>query len=109
MSDNDRTIRFAVWPHLITIEGPANKLAAVIQSLYNDPSLPRDQWGLGNTDGLGRRGMVQRLSTEGKITRRVGLAALTLAVSDAIETRVRAAGVKCFAMHLPQSNAAGAP
>jgi hypothetical protein len=101
MSANDRTIQFAVWPHMITLEGPANKLATVIQALYNDPKLPRDQWALGNADGVGRRDMIQRLSAAGKVARRVGLAALTLTISDAIETRVRASGVKCFAMHLP--------
>jgi hypothetical protein len=101
MSAHDRTIRFAVWPHLITLEGPANKIANVIQTLYDDPRLPREQWALGNTDGLSRREMVERLCTQGNVARRVGLAALTLDVSDAIETRVRATGVKCFAMHLP--------
>ena len=102
MTVDDRTIKFAVWPHLITLEGPADKLAALIEGLYNDAGLPREGWGLGNTDDVGRRAMVQRLRTEGKVTRRLGLAALTLDVSNAIETRVRAAGVKCFAMHLPR-------
>jgi hypothetical protein len=102
MTVDDRTIKFAVWPHLITLEGPADKLAALIASLYNDPGLARDQWGLGNTDDVGRRAMVQRLLAEGKVARRLGVAALTWDVSEAIETRVRAAGVKCFAMHLPR-------
>jgi hypothetical protein len=102
MTVDDRTIRFAVWPHLITLEGPADKLAAVIEALYNDPGLQRDKWGLGNTDDVGRRAMVQRLRAEGKVSRRLGVAALTLDVSDAIEMRVRAVGVKCFAMHLPR-------
>ncbi|HTX57741.1 MAG TPA: hypothetical protein VMD47_11640 [Candidatus Acidoferrales bacterium] len=100
MSVDERTITFAVWPHLITLEGPADELAAVIQELYDDPGLPREQWALGNTDGVRRRALVERLRTEGKVARRVGLAALTPAVSDAIEARVRARGVKCFAMHL---------
>ncbi len=99
---DDRTTKFALWPHLITLEGPADKLAAVIEALYNDPGLPRDQWGLGNTDDVGRRAMVQRLRGHGIAARRLGVAALTLDVSDAIETRVRAAGVKCFTMHLPR-------
>src|ERR1700677_3684129 len=102
MTVDDRTIRFAVWPHLITLEGPADRLAAVIEALYNDPGLQRDQWGLGNTDDVGRRAMVQRLRAHGKVSRRLGVAALTLDVSDAIEMRVRAVGVKCFAMHLPR-------
>jgi hypothetical protein len=102
MMVDDRTIKFAVWPHLITLEGPADTLAALIEGLYNDPRLPRDKWGLGNTDDVGRRAMVQRLRTEGKVARRLGVAALTLDVSEAIEARVRAAGVKCFAMHLPR-------
>jgi hypothetical protein len=101
MLADDRTIQFAVWPHLITLEGPADKLAAVIESLYNDPGVPRNKWALGNTDGIGRRAMVQQLRGEGLATRRLGLAALTLAVSDAIEARVRAAQVKCFVMRLP--------
>jgi hypothetical protein len=102
MTADDRTIKFALWPHLITLEGPADKLAAVIEGLYNDPGLARDKWGLGNTDDVGRRAMVQRLRTLGKVARRLGVAALTLDVSEAIEKRVRAAGVKCFAMHLPR-------
>ena len=102
MTADDRTIRFAVWPHLITLEAPADKLAAVIEALYNDPGLPRDQWGLGNTDDVGRRAMVQRLRAHGQAARRLGVAALTLDVCEGIETRVRAAGVKCFAMHLPR-------
>jgi hypothetical protein len=102
MLADDRTMKFAVWPHLITLEGTADKLAAVIESLYNDPRLPRDKWGLGNTDDLGRRAMVQRLRTEGKVARRLGVAALTLEVFEAIEVRVRAAGIKSFAMHLPR-------
>jgi hypothetical protein len=102
MSSDERTIKFAVWPHLITLEGPAEKIGALIEELYNDPRLPRDQWGLGNTDGIGRQATAQKLRKAGKAMRRVGLAALTLPVSDAIEKRVRAvAGVKCFAMHLP--------
>lgn len=99
---DDRTIRFAVWPHLITLEAPADKLAAVIEALYNDPGLPRDQWGLGNTDDVGRRAMVERLRAHGKAARRLGVAALTLDVCEGIETRVRAAGVKCLTMHLPR-------
>ncbi len=99
---DDRTIKFAVWPHLITLEGPADRLAAVIEALYNDPGLQRDQWGLGNTDDVGRRAMVQRLRAHGKAVRRLGVAALTLEVCEAIETRVRAAAVKCFSMHLPR-------
>ncbi len=101
MTADDRTVTFGVWPHLITLEGPANELAAVLEGLYNDPGLQRDKWGLGNTDGVGRRAMAQRLRTQGKVARRLGLAALTLAVSEAIEKRVRSAGIKCFAMHLP--------
>jgi hypothetical protein len=100
LSDN-RTIQFAVWPHLVTMEGPADKLAALIEGMYNDPGLPRDKWALGNTDGMGRIAMVHRLRADGMVTRRIGLAALTLAVSDAIEARIRAAGVRCYAMHLP--------
>jgi hypothetical protein len=46
--------------------------------------------------------MVQRLRTEGKVARRLGVAALTMDVFEAIEMRVRAAGVKSFAMHLPR-------
>ena len=102
MTVDDRTIKFAVWPHLLTLEGPADRLAALIEGLYNDPGLPRDKWGLGNTDDVGRRAMVKRLRTEGKAARRLGVAALTLDVSEAIETRTRAAGIKCFAMHLPR-------
>lgn len=102
MTVDERTIKFAVWPHLITLEGPADKLAAVIEALYNDTSLPRDRWGLGNTDDVGRRDMVKRLRGQGKAARRLGVAALTLDVCEAIETRVRAVGVKCFAMHLPR-------
>jgi hypothetical protein len=102
MMVDDRTMKFALWPHLITLEGPADKLAAVIEGLYNDSRLPRDKWGLGNTDDLGRRAMVQRLRTEGKVARRLGVAALTMDVFEAIEMRVRAAGVKSFAMHLPR-------
>ncbi len=102
MMVDDRTIKFAVWPHLITLEGPADRLAAVIEALYNDSGLQRDQWGLGNTDDVGRRAMVQRLRAHGKATRRLGVAALTLEVCEGIETRVRAAGVKCFSMHLPR-------
>jgi hypothetical protein len=101
MLADDRTIQFAVWPHLVTLEGPADRLAAVLEGLCNDPGLPRNKWALGNTDGVGRRAMVQQLSREGKATRRLGLAALTSDVSDAIEARVRAAQVKCFVMHLP--------
>jgi len=102
MMSADRTVRFAVWPHLITIEGPAEKLAAVIDDLYNDPSLPREQWALGKIDSAGRQAMVQQLAAEGTVVRRIGLAALTLPVSEAIEKRVRAANVKCVAMHLPK-------
>jgi hypothetical protein len=102
MMVDDRTIKFAVWPHLITLEGPADRLAAVIEALYNDPRLPRDQWGLGNTDDVGRRAMVQRLRAHGKAARRLGVAALTLEVCEGIETRVRAAGIKAFSMHLPR-------
>lgn len=101
MTADDRTITFAIWPHLITLEGPADKLAAVIEGLYNDPGLKRSDWGLGNADGVGRRAIVQRLRGQGKAARRVGLAAMTLGVSDAIENRVRSAQIKCFAMHLP--------
>ncbi len=102
MIADDRTMKFALWPHLITLEGPADKLAAVIEDLYNDPRLPRNKWGLGNTDDVGRRAMVQRLRTEGKVMRRLGVAALTLDIFEAIESRVRTAGVKSFAMHLPR-------
>jgi hypothetical protein len=101
MLADDRTIQFAVWPHLITLEGPAEKLAAVLESLYDDPSLPRKNWALGNSEGLGRRAMVQQLRLAGMAKRRLGLAALTSEVSDAIEARVRAAQVKCCVMHLP--------
>jgi hypothetical protein len=102
MSSDDRTVRFSIWPHLITLEGPAEKLAAIIEDLYNDPRLPREQWSLGNTDGIGRRAMVLRLRKEHKALRRVGLAAITRPMSDAIEKRVRAAGIKCFTMHVPE-------
>jgi len=98
---NEKTTQFGVWPHMVTLEGPAEKLAAVIEALYNDPRLPRDKWGLGNTDGIGRLAMVRRLRSEGQISRRVGVAALTSTISDIIEGRVRDANVKCFVMHLP--------
>jgi hypothetical protein len=102
MTTDERTISFAIWPHLITVEGPASTLAALIETLYNDAQLPRDKWGLGNSEGVGRRAMAQRLRAEGRVLRRVGIAALTLPVAEAIESRARSAGVKCFAMHLPR-------
>jgi len=99
---DEHTVSFAVWPHVITIEGPAATLATVIEQLYNDARLPRDQWGLGNSGGVGRRAMVEKLRSQGQVKRRVGLAALSAAVSEAIERHARAtAGVKCFAMHVP--------
>lgn len=101
MGRDEQTISFAVWPHVITMEGPAATLATLIQTLYDDARVARDQWGLANSAGVGRHAMVQRLCAEGKLVRRIGIAALTLPVSDAIERRVRSAGVKCFAMHMP--------
>jgi len=101
MPGDEHTISFAVWPHLITLEGPAATLAALIDELYQDARLPRDTWGLGSSSAGGRRATVEKLRAQGKVLRRVGLAALTLATSDEIERRARAAGVKCFAMHVP--------
>jgi len=98
---NERTVTFAVWPHMITMEGPAATLATVIEGLYNDPKIARNQWGMAHSDATGRRATVERLRFLGKLTRRVGIAALTAPISDAIERRVRAAGVRCFAMHMP--------
>jgi hypothetical protein len=102
MLADDRTTQFALWPHMVTLEGSADRLAAVLESLYNDSALPRNLWALGNNDGIGRRAMMHQLRRQGSATRRLGLAALTSTVSDAIEARVRAAQVKCFVMHLPR-------
>lgn len=99
---NERTVSFAVWPHLITMEGPAATLAGVLEAIYNDPRISRSQWSLANTDGVGRRAMAGRLRAMGKLTRRVGIAALTTPLSEAIERRVRASnGVRCMTMHMP--------
>jgi hypothetical protein len=109
MGFEERTISFAVWPHLITLEGPAATLATFIETLYSDALVARDQWSLANTAGVGRRAMAQRLRAHGKLVRRVGIAALTSPVSDEIERRVRSAGMKCFAMHLPTAGGASSP
>ena len=99
---DERTVSFAVWPHLITVEGPAATLAALIDAIYNDPRVNRTQWSVANADGVGRRATAQRLRALGKLSRRVGIAALTAPLADAIERRVRTvAGVRCFAMHMP--------
>ena len=107
MQTKDRTVSFAVWPHLVTLEGPGPALASLIEQLYNDARLPRDQWSLANTNGIGRRAMVQRLRAHGPAARRVGVAALTLPISDEIERRARAAGVKAFGMHMPTAGGIG--
>ena len=90
---------------MVTLEGPAEALAGVIESLYNDPRLPRDKWGLGNTDGVGRLATVRRLRGEGQATRRVGLAALTSTIFDIIQARVGTTQLKAFVMHLPAKGA----
>jgi len=101
MPGDDRTISFAMWPHLITMEGRAEALAAVLETLYADASLPRDQWSLAKSERVGRRAMALYLRAQGRVQRRVGLAALTRQVSDEIERRLRERGIKAFAVHLP--------
>lgn len=98
---NDQTIAFAIWPHLVTMEGPAAKLASLLEALDADSGMPHNQWSMANTGGIGRRAMAARLRAQGNAVRRVGVAALTLPLSEAIERRARSAGVKCFSMHLP--------
>jgi hypothetical protein len=101
MIRDEQTIRFSVWPHLLMVEGDADKLAAVIEGLYKDPKLSRKEWAIGSAEHEGRLAAVQRLRTRGKGRSRIGLAALTRPVSDVIESRARASGLKCVAMHVP--------
>jgi hypothetical protein len=101
MGQDERTISFAVWPHLLNLEGPAASLAAFIESLSNDSRIPRTKWSLANASGIGRVEMARRLRAHGAAVRRLGLATLTLELSDAIEARARVAKIKCFAMHMP--------
>ena len=103
MVPDERTVTFALWPHLITMEGPADRMAAVIEHMYANPRIARDQWSMANTDRIGRRAIAERLRGQGKVVRRVGLAALTLPVSNAIEGFIKGAGLKCNVMHMPSS------
>lgn len=79
------------------MEGPAAELAALIKALCEDPSIEHEQWSLSNTSGVGRRQMALRLHAQGNLGRRLGIAALTLPVSEAIERRARSAGIKSAA------------
>lgn len=83
------------------IEGDAQRLAAIIEGLLKDPKLPREDWAIGSTEHEGRLVAAQRLRARGNGFSRIGLAALTRPVSDVIEQRARASGVKCLAMHVP--------
>jgi hypothetical protein len=83
------------------LEGPAATLAVLVEALYQDHHVPRQQWSLANAEGVGRRAMVERLRAEGRLVRRLGVAALTLPLCDAIEHRARSAGLKCSIVHMP--------
>jgi hypothetical protein len=103
MPGNERTVSFALWPHVVTLEGPAETLAAFVELLYDDARIPREGWSLATASGLGRRAMAERLRFHGKRVRRIGVAALTLPVCEQIVRRAQRAGVKFSEMHLPEA------
>ena len=104
MPRDEQTVSFAVWPHLLTLEGPAATLAELTETLYNDRHVSREQWSLANTSGVGRRAMAERLRAQGKMVRRLGIATLNLPLCVAIEQRARAVGLKCSIVHIPTVN-----
>ena len=101
MSRNERTVSFALWPHLITVEGPADRIAALLESLYKDGRLARDSWSLATSEGAGRLVTIGRLRLQGKLARRLGMAAVSYSAFEAIEHRARRSGLRVSTMHLP--------
>jgi hypothetical protein len=92
---DEKTVAFDLWPNLLMIEGPANKIGVLIASLYDDPAIPRDQWTVSSKEKSRRiyADVLQRGSEE---KMRQGMGVRTDALVEIVQARVKSLALVSF-------------
>ena len=85
---DEKTISFDLWPHLLMIEGPTDAIGRLLESLYDDPDIPRDSWSV-STKEKSRKTYAQALQRGGTEKMRQGIGVRTDAVVAIVQERAK--------------------
>jgi len=88
------TVGFAVWPVLLTLEGPTSMIGIVVSALYSDQKIPRTDWHCEHRHAS-RAEFAAHLIAGGKEIRRLGVGAKDVETAKKIQAKAEAARVKC--------------
>jgi len=94
---DEKTISFDLWPHLLMIEGPTNRIGALIESIYDDESVPRDAWSV-STKEKSRKTHALALQNAGDEKMRQGIGVRTEAVVAIIREKAKALDLASFGL-----------
>ncbi|HTX59312.1 MAG TPA: hypothetical protein VMH02_06490 [Verrucomicrobiae bacterium] len=91
----EKTVSFDLWPHLLVVEGPREKVGLLIAGLYDDEAIPRDAW-TAATKERSRRTYADLLQQGGSEKIRQGMGARTDLLAVTIVERAQRIGLTSF-------------
>jgi hypothetical protein len=100
---DERTMTFDLWPNMLMIEGAARDIGSLIESLYEDPAVPRDGWNVAHSMGS-RKAYAESLKQSGDDRRRQGFGIRPDKLVPIIESRAKSLGLMYF--HLSSKSSA---
>lgn len=88
------TMRYEIWPYLVLVEGPVNKIGKLLLDLYGNRKIDRARWTVDHTM-RSRRTYADHLQRSGLASRRQGIALKDPAVLAAVQQQCAALGLDC--------------
>jgi hypothetical protein len=85
---DEKTMAFDLWPNLLLIEGPTNRVGLLLASLYDDASIPRDAWNVSSQE-KSRKTYAEALQRGGEEKIRQGMGVRTEEVVRIIQERAK--------------------
>jgi hypothetical protein len=92
---DDKTLAFDLWPNLLMIEGPTDKIGMLIAALYDDPEIPRDAWAVSSKE-KSRKTYAEVLQQQGDDKLRLGMGVRTDPLVRSIQERAKSFGLSSF-------------
>jgi hypothetical protein len=93
----ESTIRFTLWPYLVLLQGTSSSVGSLLDQLYEDPDVPRDEWSVHHPYSS-RKVFADEIRKEGAAHRRLGIGARSKSAVDAIKHKAKSVGVECTVM-----------
>ncbi len=87
-------MRYEIWPYLVLVEGPVNKIGRLLLAFYNDPAIDRSRWMVDHTM-RSRRTYAEHLQRSGVTSRRQGIALKDSWTLQNLAQRCSSLGLDC--------------